>query len=416
MNRLTFAVYNIALLSTIAVAADERGYQKQVAVQQATRIDWVFAVANQSPAQTPAGWLPKYDSTQQKYELFVPANLPADRAAPLMLFISPSKQPAGLPQWKSICEEHGVIFASPYEAGNECDTRQRVRIVLDVLDDIRRRFAIDPDRTYLGGFSGGGRIACAISFSLPEYFGGVLPVCAAGDLRDETWLRHRARARLSVAHVTGETDFNRGEVERFRGPMLADFGVRSKVWTIDGLGHGIPGAKSLDAAYRWLEDGADARRKFAQEFPASRVDSKSSFSREDLAESLLKEAKLRTAKPQTYYSGLMQCKGILERWPDLPAAEAAKKILLEAEQAEPKTWEAEDIGEQRLSLISRARRLSDYATGPLPAQYAPQRAKMATAALELWELVVADGQDAGAVADSKTVVPKLRTLLDGKQP
>jgi poly(3-hydroxybutyrate) depolymerase len=415
-SSLSLALCALCLsLPTVSRAA-EKGHQKQVSVQAATRIDWVFAVANQSPAEPPADWLPKYDSTHQKYELFVPPNYKPTQPAPLILFISPSKQPTGLAQWKSVCEEQGLIFASPFEAGNDCDTRQRVRIVLDVLDDVRRRYAIDSDRTYIGGFSGGGRIACAIAFSLPEYFGGVVPVCAAGDLREETWLKHRAQARLSVAHLTGETDFNRGEIERFRGPMLADVGVRSKIWTIDGMGHSIPGAKSLDAAYRWLEEGLKARQRFAQDFPASRVDSKSAFGRDKFAAALAAEAKKRTAKPSTFYSGLMQYKGILDRWPDLPAADAAKRTLLTAEQAAPKTWEAEDIAEQRLMLVSRARRLSDYALGPLPPQYAPQRVKMAEAALQIWEMVIADGQDAQAVADAKTVVPKLQTLLEGKQP
>src|SRR6266699_649079 len=48
---------------------------------------------------------------------------------------------------------------------------QRVRIVLDVLDQVRRDYRVDPDRTYLSGFSGGGRVACTIAFALPEYFG-----------------------------------------------------------------------------------------------------------------------------------------------------------------------------------------------------------------------------------------------------
>ncbi|QDU28676.1 hypothetical protein ETAA8_37790 [Anatilimnocola aggregata] len=416
MRLWLLAVVGLSLSWLAELRAAEKGHQKQVAVQAATRIDWVFAVANQSPATPPADWLPKYDSTQQKYELFVPQKFDSAKPAPLILFISPSKQPTGLAQWRAVCEAHGAIFASPYNAGNECDTRERVRIVLDVLDDVRRRYKIDPDRTYLGGFSGGGRIACAIAFSLPEYFGGVIPVCAAGELRDESWLRQRVQARLSVAHLTGETDFNRGEIERFRAPLLADVGVRSKTWMVDGLGHSIPGAKHLDAAYRWLDEGLPARQKFAQDFPASRANSESAFGRAELAQALAKEAKQRMTDPRTTYSGLMQYKGILDRWPDLPTAQAAKTILLDAEQANPKTWEADDIAEQRLFLISRARRLSAYALGPLSPQYVGQRKQMAESALQLWNLIVADGQDAQAIAEAKATIPKLQELPATTKP
>jgi predicted esterase len=410
--RIIFILCALAFVCDLAAA--EKGYQKQVPVQAPTRIDWVFAVANQSPAEAPTDWLPKYDSKDQKYELFVPPKYNPAKAAPLVLFVSPSKQPAGFAQWKSICEEHGAIFASPFEAGNDCEGRQRVRIILDVLDDVRRKYTIDPDRTYIGGFSGGGRMACAIGFSLPEYFGGVLPVCAAGELRDESWLRHRVQGRLSVAHLTGEADFNRGEIERFRGPMLADVGVRSKIWTIDGLGHSIPNTKVMAAAFQWLEEGLKARQQYAKEFPASRVNEKS-LTREELAAALAAEAKQRAGNPKTLYSGLMLYKGILARWPDLPAAATAKKVLLEAE-ANAKAWEADDIAEQRLFLVSRARRLADYALGPLSQQYAAQREKMATAALQLWDMVVQDGQDAQAVADAKTIVPKLQEIANGKKP
>lgn len=161
-----------------------------------------------------------------------------------------------------------AALASPHGAGNNTDSRKRVRIILDVLDVLRREYRVDPDRTYIAGFSGGGRIACAIGYSLPEYFGGVIPIYAAGDLREESWLRQRVIDRLSVAHLTGETDFNRGEVERFRGPILASVGVRSKVWVASKTGHAIPATALLTDAVEWLDDGLPARRKLAKDFPA----------------------------------------------------------------------------------------------------------------------------------------------------
>ena len=133
------------------------GHHDQVNVGAATRLDWIFAVANQSPANPPGDWQAEYDSTKQQYELFVPAGLNPRKAAPLVLFISASDKPAGWKQWQTVCQQAGVVFASPYGAGNNCDLPRRVRIVLDVLDDIARRRAIDPDRVYLAGFSGGAR-------------------------------------------------------------------------------------------------------------------------------------------------------------------------------------------------------------------------------------------------------------------
>src|SRR6185436_911045 len=98
-----------------------------------------------------------------------------------------------------------------------------------------------------------GRVACGIAFALPELFGGVIPVCASGDLREEPWLRHRVIDRLSIAMITGTGDFNRGEVERFRGPMLTDMGVRTKVTVVERLGHGIPDGRTFTELIEWLD-------------------------------------------------------------------------------------------------------------------------------------------------------------------
>lgn len=398
------------------VPAEEgpRGYTPDAKVGQPTRIDWVFTLANQSPAEPPADWVQGYDSIQQSYERLVPPSYRPGRAHSLILFISPSNRATGLNQWKDLCNREGVLFASPHNAGNRCPIEQRVHIVLDVLDDMRRQYNIDPDRTYIGGFSGGGRIACAIAFALPEYFGGVIPVCAGGELRSESWLRHRVIDRLSVAHLTGDTDFNRGEVERFRSPLLKGVGVRSRTWIAPGVGHAIPSGKTLAEVLAWLEEARRQRAQLAGDYPASRVaDSKSTPTRSQQAEDLLSEAKLRLQKKAMQFAGLMQLKGIMTRWPDLPQANEAKRLLLAIEQGDDRSWEEEDIAEQRRFIIARARGLDAYASGPLPNQYKAQRVGMARAALQLWESVLQDGQDAAATAEARQRIPELKRLIGG---
>ncbi len=425
LKLLTCCVLLTILRTTLA---DETGYQKDVAVREATRLDWVFANANQSVTNPPAEWLEGYDSTKQRYELFVPATAkaknpktkakskaknaePAEAGLPLVLFISAGDQPAGWSQLQSVCQQKGIAFASPYGAGNNTSMPKRIRIVFDVLDDLRRKHRIDADRTYLAGFSGGGRVACGIAFSLPELFGGVIPVCASGDLRDEPWLRHRAIDRLSVAMITGTGDFNRGEVERFRGPMLADMGVRTKVTTVEKLGHGIPDAKTFADVIDWLDAGAVDRRQLAVKYPASRIGADAAPTREEWSKLLFVEGQSRLKEPKTLYSGLMQLQGVMQRWPDLRAADDAKQLLLDYEARPEKPWEEDDIDEQRRFLIARARALDSYATGELPPQYANQRKEMLEAAINLWSLVIQDGQDDKAVDDGQRRLPKLKSLL-----
>lgn len=401
------------VFATVARAAKpQTGYQPRVKVTAATRLDYVFPLANQSPAKTPAGWLGEYDSTQQSYELFVPKNYTDRKTWPVMLFISPSDRAMGWRSLKSLCMQQGIIFAGPHGAGNRCAIRKRVRIVLDVLDELRRDYNIDPDRCYIGGFSGGGRVACAIAFALPELFGGVVPVCAAGDLRSETWLRHRVIDRVSVAHVTGENDFNRGEVERYRGPWLKDVGVRSKVWTFPRMGHSVPTGAKWSPIWKWLEAGATKRRAYGKKYPAARLERTAEPSRAQQAAALLGEAKSRLKQPRLLYSGLRQLVGARTRWPDTPAAGEALKLLQQYESRADRPWEKDDIAEQHRFLFARAKALDAYATGPLPRQYTAVRSQMLQGAIRLWETLAADAGHPVSAKLAKQRLPELKQELE----
>lgn len=413
-SRLLLPLLTLGCITTNegAKAAEiPKGYQAEVAVTAPTRLDAIFPLANQSPAKPPDGWLDGYDSTKQTFELFVPKGYNAKKPAAVVLFVSPSAKAMGWPHWKEACEKHNVIFAGPHNAGNDCPQPRRVRIVLDVLDEVRRSFKIDADRTYISGFSGGGRIACSIGFALPELFGGVVPICAAGDLRDESWLRQRVIDRLSVEHITGESDFNRGEVERFRGPMLEEVGARSRVRVIPKMGHGVPTGQPLIETLKWLDEGAKDRAALAKRFPASRIDGDEDVTRGTLAKQLLAEGKTRLKSDKTLYVGLMQLSGVRVRWEDLPEAREATQILTDFDGKDSKPWEEDDIAEQRKFLIARARGLDRYASGPLPETYAKQKPAMIEGAIKLWSDVIQDGHDLKVVEEAKKRVIELTDAL-----
>lgn len=387
-----------------------RGYVRDMKVSAETSLDWVFSLANQSPVKPPADWLPDYRSADQTYELYVPERYSERKSWPVVLFISPGNRGTGFNQWREACRRRGIIFASPHDAGNGTPGPRRVRIVMDVLDDLRRRFKTDTDRTYIGGFSGGGRIACQIAFALPEYFGGVLPVCAGGDLRPESWLRQRVVNRLSVAQLTGTTDFNRGECERLHQTELSGVGVRIRTWVAPRTGHAVPNDAVFNEAFDWLEEPLDDRRSLAKKWPASRLTE--SLSRDEWADRLLAEGLKRLQEPETLYSGLMQLKGVYVRWNGLPQSAAALKTLTEYEQKPERPWDKEDIAEQRRFLIARARGVDAYASGPLPKQYEKQKPNLIKGAMNLWAQVLQDGQDEKATEEARVRIPKLQAMLD----
>lgn len=404
---LAFLLWSV--LPSVHAGGLPPGYHAKVAVSAPTRLDWTFALSNRSLAEPPADWLGDYDSTKQHYELYVPRR-EAKKLLPVLLYISPSGEPQGWKRFETVCKQQGILFAGPFGAGNDCPSKKRARIVLDVLDDLRRNYPLDADRTYLAGFSGGGRVACALAFALPECFGGVMPICAGHDLREESWLRQRVVDRLRVASLTGDKDFNRAEVERLRVPYLKEVGVTARVWTQRGMGHDIPSAAVLSEAIRWLDEGAARRREQAKRYPASRLTGESVPDRSEQAKALLAEGKRRLEKADTLYSGLMQLKGCMERWPDLKASAEARQILTEYDGRDNKPWEKEDIAEQRRFLIAQARALDGYASGDLPSAYIKQRPNMARQAMQLWQKVLADAPESEAGREAKKRLPALEKI------
>lgn len=317
---------------------------KDVKVSAATRLDWEFAASGFGPG---AAKLPRdYDSTQQSYQLFVPKQYAKEKAWPLVVFISPGDQPTGFSAWQKPCESRSMLFCSPYKAGNNCPPVQRVRIVLDMLDDVRRTYHIDPEQTYLAGFSGGGRMACAIGFALPEYFGGVIPVCGTNPLPRLTYLRHRIHDRLSVAFVTGTTDtLNRKENEEYMYPYFQELGIRTKLW-VPAVGHALPPASVVEEVHAWLAEDLKRRAKNAEDYPGLSVTAKTAPTAGEQARALLDTARADLKQPQRVWRGVTLLQGVTARWGTLEPGKEAKALLMKVSNDEELLKRISEQGEE----------------------------------------------------------------------
>ena len=292
-----------------------------VKVEAPTRIDWQFAAsAFAKGTALPAD----YDSTEQRYQLFVPKEYSKEKSWPLVVFMSPTDQPAGWNAWKNVCVSEGILFCSPFKAGNNTPVGQRTRIVLDMFDDVRRHYNIDPDQTYLGGMSGGGRMACSIGFRLPEYFGGIIPVCGTNPLPNLAYIRHNIHDRLSIAFVTGETDFNRKENEDYMYPFFQDLGFRSKLW-IPKVGHTLPPSAVVEEVQAWLKADLKRRMEYRRDYPGLSVTSDNGPAAKEQAAGLLRAAEVELKKPGRQWHALAMLQGV-ERAGE--SSNRVKKLLL----------------------------------------------------------------------------------------
>lgn len=362
------------------------GYHPVVRVQAPGRLDWNFVVNTQSLDPTAALQMPGYSSTAQTYELYIPPQRRLQQPLGMILHVSCAQTSDGWVYFQKICQRHGFVLAGVHGAGNAVPTAMRTRIVLDVLDDVRRRLHIDPDRTYITGGSGAGHEAGSIVHALPEYFGGVIGMCGAWNLRAEQMLRQRMSERISEAVVTGGSDFNRPELQYEFFPILRAQGIRAQLWVYPDMGHSVPNTTRLEQIFEWLEAGLPQRRLASALFPASRL--AQGLSPQDWSTAVLLEACQRTEAPGSLISGLFELQEIVDRWQGLPAADMAQKLLAEFDASSAVPWK-EIYRTERLEFRYLQAKMFDgtLSRPPMPGYTVP-RINLLLIGIDLWQEIL----------------------------
>lgn len=368
MRWLALLTLGLLLTNDTNAAPLPTGLVPEVQVSELTRFDWQFAAHVSDP--TP-GTLPRdYDSRRQFYVLYAPRTYDPARAWPLILFVSPGDDPLGWRHWQKTCEEHGVFFCAAYGAGNRTAPVHRARLILDAFDDLRRHYRIDPDRTYVAGFGAAGRFACALAFALPEHFAGVVLHLDAESVEsslEPSWsepllripyLRHRARARLSVAVAT----INAEDAGQYYPTLFEGLGIRTKAW---------PSTDALAEQYDWLEEGRNQRREDAKARPKLTVTPGSVPTPAEEAEQLVQTAE-SDLNGENVWRGTAFLEGVVQRWPKTEAGEKAVRLLrdLSADAQKRDRVRTQREAEERRMIVAEAQAL--------------EQSGRAKAALERW--------------------------------
>jgi len=152
------------------------------------------------------------DLLEERFSFYVPVQRPS-RGYGLLVFIPPWQDARLPPGWAAVLDEHGMIFVSAAKSGNDEKVLDR-RIPLALLGayNIMQRYPIDADRVYIGGFSGGSRVALKTALAYPDLFRGALlnagsdPIGEGEDLLppDDLFANFQSSSRL--VYLTGSED------------------------------------------------------------------------------------------------------------------------------------------------------------------------------------------------------------------
>ncbi len=198
-----------------------------------------------------------YDLDKESFEVFVPASYEPKRPAGLLVWISPAS--SGGPSRKEnleVLSQQNLIWIGANNTGNDRFHWYRTGLALDAVHNMQRLYDIDPERTYIAGYSGGGRVASSMALLYPEVFrGGAfffgsnyfrnVPVpdkpgvfwragFPAPTTEDLSLLRQEHRFVL----ITGEHDFNRDETRANSEMFTKDRFEHMTYIEIPGVDHG----------------------------------------------------------------------------------------------------------------------------------------------------------------------------------
>ncbi len=138
------------------------------------------------------------DDTEQPYGLYLPKNYDPQKKYPLVIMLHGAGSNHRLalrrvfgksnangetdveatryfPEWKDI----DYIVASPFARGTAGYQGIPEKDVYAVLADVKKRFSIDEDRTYLTGLSMGGGGTLWLAMTRPDIWAAIAPVCPA---------------------------------------------------------------------------------------------------------------------------------------------------------------------------------------------------------------------------------------------
>lgn len=218
------------------------------------------------------------DPNSAKYNAYVPHDYQRDgKPFGLIVWIAPEPGAALQPDWRKVLDDHSIIFIEPRDVPNESHSVWRVFMALETVRNAKREFNIDPDRVYVAGLSGGGRISSHTAVFFPEVFGGAFCMVGCNFYRDvpaekkgmiypgfwpnpNTTALKLARANSRLALLTGSRDFNKPSTKAAYDAFEKEQWQHVTYLEVPGLGHQFPDAEWFEKGIAFLDaplfDGA----------------------------------------------------------------------------------------------------------------------------------------------------------------
>jgi hypothetical protein len=172
----------------------------------------------------------------------------------VVVFVSPTNSGEPPEGWLALLQQKRLSWVAADGFGNQQPSAQRVLVAIMGRSLAERSAALDRKRIYVGGMSGGGRIASMTAPRFPQLFSGGLYIVGANFWMPEVAQLKQWAAANRYVFITGDKDFNRRDMKsvysRYRRKGLNS----SLFMDIPGYAHEYPSVEQLGQAIDFLDE------------------------------------------------------------------------------------------------------------------------------------------------------------------
>jgi len=306
----------------------------------ASRMGWPLAAQEAAKVD--------YKLPEESFEVYVPADYTGDKPFGLLVFVNP--HPSGRPpqNYVPLLDKHHLIYVGPNKVGNNRFVRLRMGLAIDGVENMRKRYKIDPDRIYVSGISGGGRVASMLGVGFADIFRGGFYIIGCDFYKEEKSTEKNGYyrrsynvppakifnlARKASKHVflTGDNDGNRDQTQLYYNGFKRDGFEHITYFQVPGMGHQAPDAAWFEKGLAALDEPAAAvvkRPITPATRPTATPATTQALDRRAIAARLLATAQLYVDNKQ-YERGREKLTWIVQNFADTPAGVTAKRLLNE---------------------------------------------------------------------------------------
>ncbi len=217
----------------------------------------------------------EYDIRKESFEVYVPDSYDANTPFGLMVWISPSPS-GGMPPWQGVQElmdKYKLIWVGANKSGNKEYTYvRRIPLALDGAYNMQKLYSIDPNRIYVAGLSGGGRIASITAFHHSDVYSGGIFIIGANywesmrvpGKKNTRWRsggpkprgKYLMRAKKFGRYVllTGDNDGNRLQMHTYYEKRYRKILDNVLYIQVPGMGHELPPIEEFERALRYVDE------------------------------------------------------------------------------------------------------------------------------------------------------------------